>query len=63
MKISKFKIRNVTLVSLVILFAILEFAPFLNAKTVVVAIGDSITYGGTNWQLMGHIGIPFSVAG
>ena len=30
-----------------------------SAETVIVAIGDSITYGGTNWSLLGHKNTTF----
>lgn len=53
---SKFdgKIRCITWLTAIFLLSVVVFAQSLSAKTIIVAIGDSITYGGTNWTLMGH---------
>ena len=54
--ISKFdgKIRCVTWLTAILLLSVVIFAQSLSAKTVIVAIGDSITKGDTSFTLLGH---------
>jgi lysophospholipase L1-like esterase len=51
---SRVKIPDTIKITIVLLLGTLTLAQSLTAETVIVAIGDSITHGGTGWQLLGH---------
>lgn len=51
---SKSGARRVSWIITVFLLGILTFAQSASAKTLIIAIGDSITYAGTNWSVQGH---------
>jgi len=51
---SKTGTRRFSWITAVFLLGIFTFAQSASAETLIIAIGDSITYAGTNWSVQGH---------